>query len=204
MTMAYLWRNRERAVFFSPRFFKVWAKRIYTAPKLISILVSRMCFRLRGVELGNLSIVYNFKLVGKAENLSIGNNTFITKTVEFACHEKITIGHNVVINDHAKLLGATHDLNDPTWPMVMKPIVVGNFAWIASNAIILPGVTIGEGAVIGAGAVVSKDVPAYMIASGNPAQLSSKSRCQNLNYNPVVSVAPYEAWLGKTIRLKND
>ena len=202
MLVAYLWKNREKASICSGRFFKVWAKRIYHAPSLMLILLSRCRFMLKGVQIGNNTIVYNFHLVGNAKNLSIGNSTFITKTVHFACHAKITIGNHVVINDHAKLLAATHDLNDCLWPMVRKPIVIGDYAWIATNAIILPGVTIGEGAVVGAGAVVSKDVPPYAIAFGNPAELSPKQRCQGLKYNPVITVAPYEAWLGQSFSAK--
>ena len=49
--------------------------------------------------------------------------------------------------------------------------IIGHDVWIGSQAIILPGVTIGTGAVIGAGAVVAKDVPAYAVAVGNPARV---------------------------------
>ena len=201
MTFFYLWKNRERAPLFSRRFFKVWAKRLYNAPSLFVILFNRFKFSTRGVQIGRQSIVHNFKLDGKGSNLSIGNNCFITKTVHMICHDKISIGDNVVINDHVRLIAAGHDLSDPLWKMTMKPIVIGNYAWIAVNAMILPGVTIGEGAVVGAGAVVSKDIPPYMIASGNPSNLSSKQRCQNLKYNPVALIAAYEAWLGSQLSL---
>jgi acetyltransferase-like isoleucine patch superfamily enzyme len=197
MTISFLWKNREKANFLSARFFKIWAKRLYTFPKLYLILFNRFKFNLKGVSIGKLSIVYNFHLVGKPEYLSIGESVFVAKTVEFACHEKIEVGNYVVINDHVKILAATHDLSDPAWPMLRRPIKIGNYAWIATSAIILPGVTIGEGAVIGAGAVVSKDVPPFAIAAGNPAQLLQKKRCENLNYNPVYAIAPYEAWLGR-------
>ena len=50
-------------------------------------------------------------------------------------------------------------------------VVIGDYAWIGGGAILLPGVTIGEGAVVGAGSVVSKDVPPYSVALGNPARV---------------------------------
>lgn len=197
MTFFYLWKNREIAPFLSNRFSKLWAKRIYHLNSLVCLIVNRIILSKKGVEIGDKSIVFNFNLVGRRRYLSIGNNCLITKTVHMACHEKIIIGNNVVINDHVKLLTATHDLVDATWPMIMKPIVIGNYAWIATSAIILPGVTIGDGAVVGAGAVISKDVPPYGIVFGNPSQLSSKRRNENLSYNPALSVSCVEAWLGK-------
>ena len=53
--------------------------------------------------------------------------------------------------------------------VLISPVVIEENVWIASHAIILPGVTIGEGAVVGAGAVVAHDVPPWTIVAGNPA-----------------------------------
>ena len=58
--------------------------------------------------------------------------------------------------------------------MYSFPIVIGDGAWIGAGAIILPGITIGEYAVIGAGSVVTKDIPAYTIAAGNPCKPTRK------------------------------
>lgn len=52
-----------------------------------------------------------------------------------------------------------------------KPIVIGDNVWLGGGAIIMPGVTIGENSVIGAGAVVTKDIPANVVAVGNPARV---------------------------------
>jgi maltose O-acetyltransferase len=82
--------------------------------------------------------------------------------------------------------------------MTIGPIVVGDYAWIASNAIILPDVTIGEGTVVGAGAVVRRNVPPFSVVVDNPANETS-SRCSKvLDYSPVIFVAPFEAWHGQT------
>ena len=66
---------------------------------------------------------------------------------------------------------AYHDLDDHSITPPSRPIIVGDNVWIGTRAIILPGVTIGDGAVIGAGAVVTKDVPARSVAAGNPARI---------------------------------
>lgn len=81
-----------------------------------------------------------------------------------------------------------------------KSINVGDYAWIATNAIILPGVSIGKGAVVGAGAVVRRDVPEYAIVIGNPASVQIIQRTMDLNYSPVILNAPFEAWIGRNIK----
>lgn len=58
----------------------------------------------------------------------------------------------------------------PAEPVTRGPVRIGNDVWVGARAIILSGVTIGDGAVIGAGAVVARDVPPYAVAAGNPAR----------------------------------
>jgi maltose O-acetyltransferase len=144
-----------------------------------------------------MSFLSNFDLNGPAVNLLIGNQAFIGRGVHVATHERVCIGDRVVINDRVTILTASHDVSDPSWGAVRRPVHIESYAWIATGATILPGVTIGRGAVVGAGAVVSKDVPAYSIASGNPATLSKHKRCDVLDYDPVVLAAPVDAWLGR-------
>ena len=57
-----------------------------------------------------------------------------------------------------------------------RPITIGDGCWICSRAIILPGVSIGEGCIIGAGAVVTKDMPPYSVVAGNPAKVVKSRR----------------------------
>jgi putative colanic acid biosynthesis acetyltransferase WcaF len=80
----------------------------------------------------------------------------------------ITIGERVVISQGAHLCAGTHDYTKPGFPLVTLPIVIGNHSWIAAEAFIHPGVTIGEGSVIGARSVVTRDMPSWMICVGNP------------------------------------
>ena len=80
------------------------------------------------------------------------------------------MGPDVVILTH------THKIADITIPMGLqgsevKPVTIGNDVWIGMRSIIMPGVTIGEGAVIGAGSVVTKNIPPYSIAVGTPAKV---------------------------------
>ncbi|DAB40605.1 MAG TPA: acetyltransferase [Sulfurovum sp. UBA12169] len=112
------------------------------------------------------------------ENITIGNNVYIGKNANFDAAGGIEIGNGVVIAPHVTLYTRTHYYDGPSLEalpfdnkMICSPIVIGDYVWIASDVIILPGVTIGKGAVVGAGAVVSKDIPDYAVAVGNPAKV---------------------------------
>ncbi len=94
---------------------------------------------------------------------------------------EIRTGSDVSIGPKATLLTLGHDPRSSTFGDRGGPIIVGNRAWICYGAIVLPNVTIGEGAVVGAGAVVSKDVPPFAIVAGNPAKVVGE-RSRNLTY----------------------
>jgi acetyltransferase-like isoleucine patch superfamily enzyme len=90
---------------------------------------------------------------------------------------EIRTGDDVSIGPEAAILTLGHDPNSPNFEDRGGPITIGSHAWIAYRAIVLPGVTIGEGAVVAAGAVVSKDVPAFAVVAGNPARMVRQRNC---------------------------
>lgn len=94
--------------------------------------------------------------------------------VKLYSKDKIKIGVYVTISQDAYICTASHDITSRGMVLVTKPIMIGDYVWIAAKAIILPGVTIGEGAVVGCGAVVAKDVPPWTVVVGNPARVVGK------------------------------
>jgi len=106
--------------------------------------------------------------------------------VNFGCvldgrkHE-IRTGTDVSIGPEAAILTLGHDPNSEVFADRGGAVVIGDRAWIAFRAVILPGVSIGEGAVVAAGAVVSKDVPPFTVVAGNPARVVSE-RSHKLSY----------------------
>ncbi len=188
--------HRERPSLLTKRWLIVWVKRAFHFPGLFEILLRRILFKAKGVKIGNLTVFEKTTLSGRCELLTVGERSIIGSKVYFAMHKRIEIGDRVVINSNVQLLTGSHGTQDPAWSLTAKPIVIKNYAWVAYNAIILPGVTVGEGAVVGAGAVVSRDVAAYTVVAGNPAKVVGE-RCRYLKYSPVDSCAPFEAWLGK-------
>ena len=193
-TIKYLWINRKKNSLFSPSFFKSWAKRLLTFSELLKSNRRRKKLVIRGAQIADTAEIGIANIHGKKNNLAIGSFSTIGRA-EIALHDKVTIGNYVCINDGAILLSASHDVSDPLWLHKKAPISIGDYAWIATNAIILPGVKIGRGAVVGAGAVVSKNVDDYAIVTGNPAKEISKKRTEVLNYNPCEFLATNNAWL---------
>ena len=106
-------------------------------------------------------------------NVSIGHSSVDNGAWVYAL-AKITIGDNVCIGEDVRLLTGTHDLESATFDLIIKPIDIGDNVWIATGAIILPGVKIGEGAVVAAGAVVAKDVEPWTVVGGNLAKVIKK------------------------------
>jgi maltose O-acetyltransferase len=87
---------------------------------------------------------------------------------------RITIGEDVQIGPNVQLLTPTHPVNAELrrakWEAA-RPITIGNNVWLGGGVIVCPGVTIGDNTVVGAGAVVVKDLPANVVAVGNPARI---------------------------------
>jgi acetyltransferase-like isoleucine patch superfamily enzyme len=134
--------------------------------------------------------VHNFTVpnnVFHADKVSVGTATYGDLVIDMygATAERLSIGHYVSIANGVKfLLGGAHRTDTfSTYPFRVRllgekqeagtrgPIVIGDDVWIGTDALILPGVTIHQGAIIGAGSVVAKDIEPYAIYVGNPARL---------------------------------
>jgi acetyltransferase-like isoleucine patch superfamily enzyme len=194
MLINYLWQHRHRVRFGTLDWCWAWAKRLLTAPALIKTSVRQQRLRSRGAKVEDPIFLAPCRFNGKASHLTIGKDSFVGRAT-LHLHCPVEIGRNVVINDGVVLMTASHDLTDVNWKSVTKPIVIEDYAWIATNALILPGVRIGYAAVVGAGAVIHRDVPAYALATGNPAQIKERVRTMDLQYKPTAFLPSFRAWL---------
>ncbi|MER7331437.1 MULTISPECIES: sugar O-acetyltransferase [unclassified Micromonospora] len=106
--------------------------------------------------------------------IRIGPRSFVNFNAVFLDVAPITIGADVQIGPNVQLLTPTHPVEPgprrDKWEAA-KPITIGDNVWLGGGAIVLAGVTIGENTVVGAGAVVTKDLPANVVALGNPARV---------------------------------
>lgn len=133
-------------------------------------------------------------LVEFPENFRVGKNCSFGGNVRVFNTEMVTIGDECMVANGTQIITATHDSN--IHPMrrirIDRPIKIGNHVWIGTNALILPGVIVGDYAVIGAGAVITAHVPERAVVVGNPARIINFRTITNLNYEE-----PYEETVQK-------
>lgn len=106
--------------------------------------------------------------------IRIGSGTFINYGAMLLDCAPIVIGNDCQVGPNVQFLTPTHPIEPgprrEKWEAA-KPITVGDNVWIGGGAILCPGVTIGDNTVVGAGAVVTRDLPANVVAVGNPAKV---------------------------------
>lgn len=108
------------------------------------------------------------------KNVHIGDHFYSNYNLMLVDDGEITIGDNVMIAPNVILCSATHPISPNLREKGMEynmPVKIGNRVWIGANVVVLSGVTIGDNSVIGAGSVVTKDIPANVIAFGNPCKV---------------------------------
>ncbi|GGW70644.1 maltose O-acetyltransferase [Streptomyces lucensis JCM 4490] len=111
--------------------------------------------------------------VDYGSNISIGARTFVNYNLTALDVARITIGEDCQIGPNVQLLTPTHPVEpEPRRDKLEAalPITIGDNVWLGGGVIVCPGVSIGDNSVIGAGSVVTKDVPAGVVAVGNPAR----------------------------------
>jgi maltose O-acetyltransferase len=109
--------------------------------------------------------------------ITIGRRTVINQQCSLDGRGGLTIGDYVNISPGVWVLTDSHDMHDPLFPEILSPVTIGDHVWIGSRALILPGVTLGEGAVVAAGAVVTNNVEPYTVVAGVPARpIGTRSR----------------------------
>ncbi|MBD0421964.1 sugar O-acetyltransferase [Streptomyces sp. TRM S81-3] len=112
--------------------------------------------------------------VDYGSHLSIGARTFVNFNLTALDVAAVRIGDDCQIGPNVQLLTPTHPLEpQPRRDKLeaARPITIGDNVWLGGGVIVLPGVTIGDDSVIGAGSVVTKDIPAGVVAVGNPARV---------------------------------
>jgi len=144
--------------------------------------------------ISKIPLFYIRNLYLKVGNNSINNDVCILPNVRFKGIRNVTFNGKVIVNQHVTLDGRgglvignnvdiaeravvwsmSHDPNSEQHVSITKETQIGDYVWVGSSSIILPGISLGEGCIVGAGAVVTKNVNPYDIVAGNPAKVIGK------------------------------
>ena len=129
-----------------------------------------MLLRLFGAQLGPDCHFYPASKIWAPWNLRCDDHVAAGDGVELYNPALLTLHSHVILSQGAYLCGATHDDNDPAFPLLAYSMTIERYAWICARAAVLPGVHIGEGAVLGLGAVANRNLEPWTVYAGNPAQ----------------------------------
>jgi putative colanic acid biosynthesis acetyltransferase WcaF len=141
---------------FGTRLFKKWR-----------VLLLK-CF---GAKIAWSSHIYASTKIWAPWNLEMGANSCIGPKVDCYNQGKISIGCNTIISQKSYLCASSHDYTQKDFPLILKPIQIGNGVWVAADVFIGPSVIIGDHAVVAARSVVIKNIDDNAVVGGNPAKL---------------------------------
>ena len=126
--------------------------------------------RLFGATIGKGVVLKPGVRVKYPWHLSIAAHSWIGEDVWIDNLTSVTIGANVCISQGAYLCTGNHDWSDPAFGLKVRPITIEDGSWIGTRALICPGVHVGRSAVAAAGSIVTRNIPAFEIHAGNPAE----------------------------------
>ena len=136
----------------------------------------RFLLRLFGAKIAPTAAIYGSVKIWYPPHLEMGQFALLGPGVTVYCVAKITLQDHAIVSQGSHLCSAGHDVEDRHFQTVARPITIGRRAWIATEAFVGPGVTIGDGAVLGARGCAYRDLDPWMIYGGNPARMLKPRR----------------------------
>jgi putative colanic acid biosynthesis acetyltransferase WcaF len=131
------------------------------------------CF---GAKLGPSCHIYPGARIWAPWNLVCADGAAIADEAVIYNAAQVFLGSHAIVSQQAYVCTATHDFDDPGFPMLVAPIAIGGYAWVCARACVLPGVTLGDGAVLGLASVATKDLEPWQVYAGNPARRIKQRR----------------------------
>jgi putative colanic acid biosynthesis acetyltransferase WcaF len=139
------------------------------------------CF---GAKLGSNCHIYGRARIWAPWNLICAEMATIGDEAIIYNPARMVLGSHAIISQQAYLCGATHDYEDPNFPLVSFPISIGSYAWVCARATVQPGVSVGEGAVLALGSVATHDLQPWTVYGGVPARKIKMRRNTTERKNP--------------------
>ena len=129
----------------------------------------RLVLRAFGAKIGRGTRVHASVSVWLPKNLELGDNVLIGPGVRLYNQGRIIISSKTVISQRAHLCASTHDVRDPLFQLVLRPVTIGRQCWVAAEAFVGPGVMMADYAVLGARGALFSDAGPHAVYVGNPA-----------------------------------
>jgi putative colanic acid biosynthesis acetyltransferase WcaF len=128
-----------------------------------------VALRLFGAKIGRGVVIRSRVNITFPWRLEVGDHVWVGEEVLILSLAPVRIGSNVCLSQRVFLCTGSHNFRSDAFSLITKPIVVEQHTWVAAQAFVAPGVTVGPRSVVSAGSVVLRDVPANTIVRGNPA-----------------------------------
>ena len=126
--------------------------------------------KLFGAKMGANCHFYPSSKVWSPRMLLCADQVTLGSGAEIYNPSLIALDSHAIVSQSAYICGATHDYNDPAFPLYSLPMKLGAYSWICARASVSPGVNVGEGAVLGLGSVATRDLEPWGVYAGVPAQ----------------------------------
>lgn len=130
----------------------------------------RLLLRAFGADIGPGAHIYPKAEIWAPWNLACEPGATIADGAIVYNPAPVWLGTHAIVSQQAYLCGASHDADDPAFPLFARPIRIGAYAWVCARATVMPGVTLGERAVLALGSVATRDLEPDMIYGGMPAR----------------------------------
>ncbi len=130
----------------------------------------RLVLRLFGARVGKGARIHASVAIWLPANLDLGEDCLIGPRVRLYNQGRISIGARAVVSQGAHLCASSHNVRDPHFQLVLRPVSIGDGCWVAAEAFIGPGVTMRQGSVLAARGALFDDAKADTVYRGNPAE----------------------------------
>ncbi len=147
----------------------VWIMLYRPSPRIAHVWRAWLLRRF-GAKLGPHCRFYPASRVWAPWNLNCEDTVMVADGAELYNPAPMVLASHAIVSQGAYLCGATHDTNDPKFPVISFPMRVGRYAWVAARACVSPGVNLGDGAILGLASVATKDLEPWSIYAGVPAR----------------------------------
>lgn len=129
-----------------------------------------LLLRLFGARIGANCHIYPGARIWAPWNLECAEAACIADEAIVYNPQRTILGSHAVVSQQAYLCGATHDYDDPAFPLVASTITIGPYAWVCARATVLPGVSVGTGSVLALGAIATRNLDDWGVYAGVPAR----------------------------------